>query len=298
MKFNINTLQDLKTLQEKLINGENIIIGEVSNITHTIKLNGGRFNNYDISYINADIAKIILSYQESYTKTACILEKDYGISTIDKNLLIRFKLEKGCLKIEINDFLKSILEAVKNMESLHKTILGVTIAIVAGGYFSYSKYLEHDENIIKLQKEENTRELLASLKADKELQNAINEPKLTTLRSLQDDESATFNDESEAITKADINKYEFKDIIDTTATSDITDEFNIYGFEITNDKKRKFKLKVDDKLRWVWADMISAGDRMILADAIEKSAAIKLKLRVIKEYDKVKEIQIIDIIKD
>jgi len=53
---------------------ENVEIRNVGNITHTIKLSGGRFSDYDINYINADIAKIVLSYQDSFYKIVSILE--------------------------------------------------------------------------------------------------------------------------------------------------------------------------------------------------------------------------------
>lgn len=36
--FSIKTLSDLFALQERLANGENIIVGDVGQITHSIKL--------------------------------------------------------------------------------------------------------------------------------------------------------------------------------------------------------------------------------------------------------------------
>jgi len=88
----INTIDDLIVAQRRLFKGEDINIEQVGNLVHTIKLSGGRFNNYDTNYINADIAKIVLSYQDSFYRMVYILEKDFDIKGIDKNQLIRFKL--------------------------------------------------------------------------------------------------------------------------------------------------------------------------------------------------------------
>lgn len=294
--FKVSSFQDLRALQEKLLNGEDIIVDEVSNITHTIKLSGGRFENYDINYINADIAKIILSYQKSFDKIVLILKKDFEIE-IKANKLISFKLEQGSLNLA-SDLIKEIVGVIAVMDSRDKkqVLIAIVMAILVG--FSLYTYLSHLQKAKNIDAEIENRRIIAKLATNEELQNAINEPKKTVAKSLQDGESATFNDDLGTITKDDTNKYEFRDLIDTSKAFDIIDEFYIYGFEITSDKKRKFKLKVDDKLRWVFADIIGADERIALAGTIEKNQAIKLKLRVIKEYDKVKEIQILDVLKD
>ena len=124
----INTIDDLIVAQRRLFKGEDINIEQVGNLVHTIKLSGGRFNNYDTNYINADIAKIVLSYQDSFYRMVYILEKDFDIKGIDKNQLIRFKLERGSLQMVI-DFIKNILEVIKDMESRDKKQIIITIIL-------------------------------------------------------------------------------------------------------------------------------------------------------------------------
>ncbi|EJU4027514.1 hypothetical protein N4122_001033 [Campylobacter coli] len=58
-------------------------------------MQGGRFENYNIGYIDAEIARVIDSYQDSFYRVADILKKDFGIDGIDKNKLIRFYLGEG-----------------------------------------------------------------------------------------------------------------------------------------------------------------------------------------------------------
>ena len=66
--LNIRTKEDLKVVQNAILNNEDFVLGEINPIPYTIKLDGGRFENYDLDYIDADVAKIILSHQENYTK--------------------------------------------------------------------------------------------------------------------------------------------------------------------------------------------------------------------------------------
>jgi len=67
-KLNLTTLADIETIKAAILNHEVFEIGEVLPIEYKVKLTGGRFDNYDTNYINADVAKIVLSEQENYTK--------------------------------------------------------------------------------------------------------------------------------------------------------------------------------------------------------------------------------------
>ncbi|MCW1526044.1 hypothetical protein OLR83_02150 [Campylobacter jejuni] len=77
MDLSIKSFDDLLTIFEKLSNGENVKVTEVGTIQHTIKLQGGRFENYSIGYIDAEIARIIDSYQDSFYRVANILKKRF-----------------------------------------------------------------------------------------------------------------------------------------------------------------------------------------------------------------------------
>ena len=277
-----------------LFNGENVEISSVGNITHTIKLSGGRFSNYDINYINADIAKIVLSYQDSFYKIVSILEKDFDIRGIDKNQLIKFKLKQGSLDL-IGDFVKNILEAMKNMESKDKkqVLVAIIIAILLGA--SFATYISYLRDINNTEAERENRQIIARLASNQDMQKAVNAPKITTASILKDDESAKFNTQEQVITNSNKQDYNFREIIDTTTTQDTIDEFVILGYEKTLGGDRKFKMSVHGTIRQVSANLISADDRIKLAMAIERGDSIKLRIRTVKEYNKITEVTILDV---
>ena len=290
----INTIDDIMQLEQMLFNGENVEISSVGNITHTIKLSGGRFSNYDINYINADIAKIVLSYQDSFYKIVSILEKDFDIRGIDKNQLIKFKLKQGSLDL-IGDFVKNILEAMKNMESKDKkqVLVAIIIAILLGA--SFATYISYLRDINNTEAERENRQIIARLASNQDMQKAVNAPKITTASILKDDESAKFNTQEQVITNSNKQDYNFREIIDTTTTQDTIDEFVILGYEKTLGGDRKFKMSVHGTIRQVSANLISADDRIKLAMAIERGDSIKLRIRTVKEYNKITEVTILDV---
>lgn len=55
------------------------------------------------------------------------------------------------------------------------TIVSIALMILSG--YSYSLYLTHNENLAKIEAESENRHIIANLKADKDLQNAILEIK-------------------------------------------------------------------------------------------------------------------------
>ena len=293
--MDINTIDDIMQLEQMLFNGENVEIRNVGNITHTIKLSGGRFSNYDINYINADIAKIVLSYQDSFYKIVSILEKDFDIRGIDKNQLIKFKLKQGSLDL-IGDFVKNILEAMKNMESKDKkqVLVAIIIAILLGA--SFATYISYLRDINNTEAERENRQIIARLASNQDMQKAVNAPKITTASILKDDESAKFNTQEQVITNSNKQDYNFREIIDTTTTQDTIDEFVILGYEKTLGGDRKFKMSVHGTIRQVSANLISADDRIRLAMAIERGDSIKLRIRTVKEYNKITEVTILDVI--
>ena len=287
----INTIDDLIVAQRRLFKGEDINIEQVGDLVHTIKLSGGRFNNYDTNYINADIAKIVLSYQDSFYRMVYILEKDFDI----KNQLIRFKLERGSLQMVI-DFIKNILEVIKDMESRDKKQIIITIILSVLLYMSFSAYISYLKDTQNIESERENRQIIAKLASNKDLQNAVNAPKATTASILRDDEKAKFNSQEQQITYNNKQDYDFKEIVDTTKTKDIEDNFKILGYEISNDGRKTFKIVVDGKTKWVLANLIDAESRLKLATASINEREVKLSLRIVSEYDKIKEITILKVI--
>lgn len=290
----INTIDDLVDVQRRLFNGENVNIEQIGNLTHTIKLSGGRFENYDVSYINADIAKIVLSYQDSFYRMVSILEKDFDIKGIDKNQLINFKLEHGSLEV-VADFINKILEVVKDMESKDKKQIIITMVLSVFVYMSFSEYISHLKDTQNIEAEQENRQIIAKLASNKDLQNAINAPKATTASILKEDENATFNAAEHQINHTNKQDYDFKEIIDTTTTRDIEGNFKILGYEISNNGSKKFKTIVEGKTRWILANLIDAEARMRLATASINEREIRLSLRAVSEYNNITEITILEV---
>ena len=136
--LNLTSIDEAKIIQEAIIKGEEFEVGNISKIPFVIKLDGGRFNEYDIAYINADIAKIVLSHQTNYSKLIDEIEKKFDLKLDEKDKILQFELRNGCLEI-FSDLFDS--EAVKTMKSKHKLYLFSIVAILIGGSYSYSNYL-------------------------------------------------------------------------------------------------------------------------------------------------------------
>lgn len=284
MDISINSIDDLLSTYEKLSNGEAINIVDIGKIQYAIKLRGGRFDDYNIHCIDAEIARIIDSYQNSFYNIARILKRDYGIEGIDKNKLIHFYLKQGSLEIKTDELLTNLLGVVTNMKSSDKLILIVVVVILVSG-LAFNRYLTYNENMEKLKSQNENSRIIAELARNKDLQNACNAPKMTIVKILKDGESAIF-DTGDSITNKNQKDYSFEEI-DTTQTEDINGNFKIFGFEKTRNNKRKFKILLNDKTTWANADMIDVEARMILAEASIQEKEVKLTLRIIKEYNNV-----------
>ena len=82
----------------------------------------------------------------------------------------------------------------------------------------------------------------------------------------------------------------------SSTPQDIEDNFKILGYEISNDGRKTFKIIVEGKTKWVLANLIDAESRLKLATASINEKEIKLSLRIVSEYDKIKEITILKVI--
>ncbi|CZE47907.1 hypothetical protein [Campylobacter geochelonis] len=101
--IDINSLSELMDFKNELIKNpsDDIRISNISGVTYTIKLSGGRFENYGINYINADIAKIILDYQTKYDEFIDVME--------------RISLSKE-LQTPVNSFKRALASTLKDNE--------------------------------------------------------------------------------------------------------------------------------------------------------------------------------------
>lgn len=161
---------------------------------------------------------------------------------------------------------------------------------------SFATYISYLRDINNTEAERENRQIIARLASNQDMQKAVNAPKITTASILKDDESAKFNAQEQVITNSNKQDYNFREIIDTTTTQDTIDEFVILGYEKTLGGDRKFKMSVHGTIRQVSANLISADDRIRLAMAIERGDSIKLRIRTIKEYNKITEVTILDVI--
>lgn len=187
-----------------------------------------------------------------------------------------------------------LLGVIKDMESRDKLILFIAIALIIGGCWSFGNFLIHNENIEKIKSQNENAKIIAEIAKNKELQNACNAPKTTLVKILKDDEKASFSLGNDVITNQNKEDYNFKEIQDTTQTEDTEGDFKILGFEKTNDRK-KFKIILGGKTHWANADIIDVNARMKLAKSSIQEQEVKLKLRIVKEYNKIKEIVILNV---
>ncbi|TLD94489.1 hypothetical protein LS71_009345 [Helicobacter jaachi] len=133
---------DLETLKDKILLGEPIKY-DFNHLSQEIKLSNGRFRDYDVRYINADIAKIITEFQKSYIDFLKALEKEIGIKLPQNNELISFRIEKGSILLNANIF-SEVLALINSLENGgHKMIIIIVGILAFGAYQSWVTYLKY-----------------------------------------------------------------------------------------------------------------------------------------------------------
>lgn len=298
MVLNIETVIDIERIRKAILNNEKFKIGEIKPIIYTIKLDGGRFRNYDTSIIDADIAKIVISHQTNYTKLLNELERNFKIQFSDEEKVLKFKLQDGCLEM-ISDVFK--LDGLKNMESKHLmfVILGISLM-----WFTHSAFTTSvNEDITKVK--EATKVKLAELdRADKKeeretyqkmvdkildtnkalalnknIQNAINKPKHDTIAILKNGE--TVNIDTATLTKANEASYEYiKPTVDDIEEDPIE---GVYTLEYYNFVKDGKLFKIQGIAPLASSATISAQKRMRLMTKAETQQQVKLKIKIVKD---------------
>ena len=97
--LNIRDFNDVLAVQTAILKNEEFELGEIKPLKFKIKIDCGRFTNYDIDYVDAKVAKIILSYQSNYNKLLDELEKKFGIKFTNEDKILKFKLGRGSLEL-------------------------------------------------------------------------------------------------------------------------------------------------------------------------------------------------------
>lgn len=309
--INIRTVEDLKIVEEAILNNEDFELGEVEPIKHIIKLDGGRFTDYDINYITSDVAKIILSHQKNFGKLLNEIESKFGITFTDNERELKFKLQHGCLEIFSNVFSK---EAILSMDSKHKMWTLITIAGLIVGSIGVSQYITHLNNEIQAKKEVEIQKLQnqarqseaeatkqyfnglidinKNLVQNKTIQDSINNPKKETLEVLKDDEVYKTID-NQNLTKNDSSRFEYVPPVIDDIEDEFTEEYYIDNFQFRSENKL-FKINgigcEADSLR------ISPEKRIKLIAKAETQQKVKLKIKTIKDgvTNKLKKVMILD----
>lgn len=105
----INSVADLFEAKDFMLQTQSDIkISKIGDIEYKIKLDGGRFNDFDLTYIDAGVARVVLEYQAQYENFIAGLEQKFNIQIPQSQRMLKFKLEKGCL--EISTDIKDIFE--------------------------------------------------------------------------------------------------------------------------------------------------------------------------------------------
>ncbi|MFW3412330.1 hypothetical protein ACN9J3_06310 [Aliarcobacter butzleri] len=316
--INIKTVDDLKIVEEAILNNEDFKLGTIEPVKYKLVLDGGRFKDFNPSLINIDIAKIIISIQTNYDKIIEELESKYNIK-IDKELRkLNFKIEKG------SGIIETLLEAsgvIKKMESKDLMIVLIVAIVSFSSYEAYSKYTEKLQSEIVANKEIKLKELekedrqeerkttkeyfdgllevTKELAANKEIHNAVNKPKREILSILNDEEYIKVS-ETEKIKPGDKSKYNYKapqievieDIEDIQTETHIIETYNF----IKPGKLFKFEGVVTPAN----SEILPPAKRIKLMQKADIKQEVKVELKYIKDptTNKVKSIYILDYIEN
>ena len=310
----INSVADLFEAKDFIIQTQSDVkISKVSSLEYKIKLDGGRFNDFDLSYIDADVAKIIVEYQTQYDNFIVGLEQKFNIQIPQSQRMLKFKLEKGCLEISA-DVKAMLMGVINNMQDWQT----MTVALVAiCGFFaykSYHKFLDTQVEKIKVQAQqardeaeqrrlETLSKMVENLSADRSLQEPANRVKKSIAEVLQDQEKAIIAPELDdqlntPITSADKDK--FRVVLSQTEVPDIEEElddlFHLQSQFFTSERHFRVKELGNVNLN---SDILSVEKRITLIQKAEKQEPVNLKIKLIKDgkTQKIKSAYILDVLK-
>lgn len=299
----INTFQDIESYFNRLTKGENVGIGEISEtITISIKLDGGRFINYEAPYVDAVIANMVLAHQESYKRIVKQLDKNYGINDFDSELLLQFKLEQGCCEAELKA-VKDILEVIKDMpvESQIATIAALLIGFLGvGAYRLIKQNMQNNKEIVVATMSHNERSeieqdrhaevihAIDKMSNDYIIEKAVNYSKEKTLKLLNIDENLSYQADNGTrtaqVTKNQIDNYE------VNVPEQVNQE--IESVDIITIKVATMSYGTDEKMvktigssQLFNRDMLTIQDRITLAGKADNNESINVEVKFIKDQN-------------
>lgn len=291
----INTFQDIEVYFDRLTKGENVKIGRIAeNITVAIKLDGGRFTNYEAPYVNAVIATMILAHQESYKKIVKQLKKDYNITDLDEEILLQFKLEEGCLEATFEQVNK-LLENIKTMSPKMQVFVLSTVVLGLFGIGSYnliSQNMQNNQEIARAKvQNENTIQVIEAVdkvRSNAKLEKAVNESKEKTLKKLNVDENLSYQQSdgrTVLVTKNQIDNYEPK-IQEAPPVQEVesTEIITIRVASINYGSEERM-VKIVGNSHLFNRDMLTVQDRIKLAGKADNNESINVEVKFIKDQN-------------
>ncbi len=311
MTLDIKSVEDIKRVKQAILENEDFELGVITPITYIVKLDGGRFDHYDTAYIDADIAKVILSHQENYTKLLNELERHLEIQFSEEDRILKFKLQDGCLEF-VSDLLQ--LEGLKKMKSKHLMYVILGVSLMWFGHSAYNTSIEAEikkvETAAEIEIEKldagakeaytdtinNAVEALKTVALNKNIQNAINKPKQATLSILKEGENAIFDDvvltkENEA--SFNYSKPNVDDIEEVPAVGTYTIEY--YNF--IKDGKL---FKIQGITPPANSEILTPEKRMKLMAKADNKESVNIEVKIIRDgiSKKIKTIYILDFIEN
>lgn len=306
--MNIESVEDIEKVRAAILNNEQFEIGTVRPLTYRIVMKGGRFEDYDTAHIDAYVAKVVIANQRNYDKLLKEIEKKFNITFSPEDKLLRFTIQKGSLEF-ISDIF-DVLEVLKQMDSLHQMYLVLGLAGMWFAHSAYTKKVEKDIETARHSKEETIKKLegeekqayietinhaidgLKDALVDKNLQDAINNPKKEMLGMLEDDEKL-FVDNT-PLSRQQIETFEYV----RPVVEDIEEEVDgVYTIESYNFHKPGKLFKIVGIPVFANSEIITAEKRMRIISKAENQVDIPLKLKVTKDgiSKKIKSVYIIDV---
>lgn len=290
--ININNFQDIEFYFDKLTKGENVAIGDIAEtITVAIKLDGGRFINYEAPYVDAVIANMIIAHQDAYKKIVKQLRKDYGVTDLDEEILLQFKLEAGCLEAKLKE-INRLMEHIKGMTPKMQVFVLSTIVLGVFGVASYnliSQNMRDNQEIARTKAQtENVIQIIEAVdkvRSNAKLEKAVNEPKEKTLKKLNVDENLSYQRDSGRtvqVTKNEITNYDSTiqeppvQEIETIETITIKVAAINYG-----DDQKMVKIVGNSQL--FSRDFLSVPDRIKLAGKADNNEQINVSVKFFKD---------------
>ncbi len=308
--LNIESMKDIEKIKNAILNHESFEIGEIKPLIYKIKLDGGRFKTYDINYITADIAQIIVNEQKNYIKFLNEIERNFDITFEESSKKLQFKLVSGSVEFIDENIM---LEVVKQMESQHLMYVLLGLATLWFGHAIYSKYIEKELAKINAAKKDKVNDLqgqerenylntintafstLKELSLNKPLQDSANNHTKQILSILKDDEKLVVpNIDEKTLMHDDLEKYEYREPeVEDIEEGPFQKEYEIDTYTFT---KKLFKLSGVSTL--ANTDVLDPLKRIKLISKAEKQQTVTLEVKIIKDgvTKQIKSIYILDLI--